>query len=241
MDRLSEHRVFVRFRQWGHFGPETLPLSNLLQGTQMDICACSMVIFGYRTLSSYVGCILGQYIAMKNQVIKFTDIHNQLKILNVCIFILFPFWAYAQNTKPEQTVLEFYQKYMITCDQLFSNVANKNRDGLFCNMDIEKYITKELHKKIIHAYETGTYSDLTGDRNYFTHTQDFDARWASFMSVTEIKVDGNHSVIRLLMNFPKGAGEPLAVCVRLHRESSDWKIYQVDPSLDTDIPDCKDK
>ena len=204
----------------------------------MDICACSIVVSEYQNLSNYVDYILGRHIAMKNQTIKFIDIHNQLKILNIFIFILFPFWAYAQNTKPEQTVLEFYKKYMITCDQLFSNFEIKNRDGLFCNMDIEKYITKGLHKKIAHAYETGTYSDLTGNRNYFTHTQDFDALWAAFMSVTEIKTDGNHSIIRLLMNFPKGAGEPLAVCVRLHREDSNWKIYQVDPPLDTDLPDC---
>lgn len=82
---------------------------------------------------------------------------------------------------------------------------------------------------------------MTGDRNYFTHTQDFDARWACFMSVTEIKADKNNSVFRFLMTFPKGAGEPLAVCVRLHRESIDWKIYQVYRSLYTDLPDFRDK
>jgi glucose-6-phosphate 1-dehydrogenase len=178
---------------------------------------------------------------MRNQSIKFTGIRSEYKILSFCIFTLFPFWAYAQSTTSAQKVLEFYQKYMITCDHVFNNGTEKKRDGLFCNMDIGKYITKELHKKIISAYKSGTYSDLTGDRNYFTHTQDFDARWASFMSVTEIKADRNNSVIRLLINFPKGAGEPLAVCVRLHRESSVWKIYQVDPSLYTDLPDCKDK
>jgi hypothetical protein len=61
------------------------------------------------------------------------------------------------------------------------------------------------------------------------------------MKATEIKSDGNNAVARFLMKFPKGAGEPLAVCVRLHREGRDWKIYQVDPSLDTDLPDCRDR
>ncbi|KAA8388028.1 DUF3828 domain-containing protein [Acetobacter sp. DmW_136] len=205
----------------------------------MDICACSMVILGYQ-ISSREPYILVQHIAMRNQSIKFTGIRNGYKILTLCIFTFFPLWAYAQSTTPAQEVLEFYQKYMINCDHMFSNGVEKNRDGLFCNMNIGKYITKELHNKIISAYNSGTYSNLTGDRNYFTHTQDFDARWASFMSVTEIKADRNNSVIRLLMNFPKGAGEPLAVCVRLHRESSVWKIYQVDPSLYTDLPDCRD-
>lgn len=73
------------------------------------------------------------------------------------------------------------------------------------------------------------------------HAQDFSALWTSGMKATQIKSDGNNAVIRLLMKFPKGAGEPLAVCVRLHREGRDWKIYQVDPSLDTDLPDCRDK
>jgi hypothetical protein len=184
---------------------------------------------------------LGQHIAMRNQAIKSSSIRNGWKILSACIFTIFPLSTYAQSGTPAQEVLKFYQKYITTCDQLFSNETGNNLDGLFCNMDIEKYITKGLHRKIIHAYKSGTYGDLTGDRNYFTHTQDFDARWASFMSATEIKTGRNNSVVRLLMTFPKGAGEPLAVCVRLRREGTDWKIYQVDPSLYTDLPDCKDK
>ncbi len=129
---------------------------------------------------------------------------------------------------------------MITCDHAFSN-GTKKHDDLFCNMDIGNIYYERIAKKIILSYKSRTYSDWTGDRNYFTHTQYFDARWASFMSVTEVNTDRNNSVIRLLMNFPKGAGEPLAVCVRLHRESSVWKIYHVQPSIYTYSPDYKDK
>jgi hypothetical protein len=178
---------------------------------------------------------------MKSHAIKFTDIHNGLKILSSCIVLLFPFWAYAQSTVPEQKVLNFYQKYMTSCGKMFSKNTKNNLSSLFCNMDIEKYITTGLHKKIIHAYKSGTYGDLTGGGDYFTHTQDFDTHWPSSMTAEEIKSDRNNSVIRLLMTFPKGAGGPLAVCVRLRRENTDWKIYQVDPSLYTDLPDCKDK
>jgi hypothetical protein len=199
-----------------------------------------MVAFGYQ-ISSKEPCILGRDTVMKNQAIKSIGIHNGLKILNICIFLLSPFWAYAQSTVPEQKVLRFYKKYMIACDHVFSDDTGSNLSGLFCNMDIEKYITKGLHKKIIHAYKSGTYGDLTGGGNYFTHTQDFDARWASYMTAKEIKSDRHDSVVRLFMNFPKEVGESLAVCVRLHREGNDWKIYQVDTGYDNNLPDCQNK
>lgn len=35
------------FRQRGHSEQEMLQLHNLSKDTQMDICVCSMVIFGY--------------------------------------------------------------------------------------------------------------------------------------------------------------------------------------------------
>jgi hypothetical protein len=178
---------------------------------------------------------------MKNQAIKFIDIHNGLKILSICILVFFPLWAHAQSTKPEEKVLEFYQKYMTACAQQFSEKPDAELDGLFCNMDIKNYVTQELYKKIIHAYKAGVYGDLAGDRDYFTHTQDFSVEWTSGMKATEIEKRPNSSVVRLLMHFPKGAGEPLAVCVRLRRDGSDWKIYQIDPSLYTDLPDCKGK
>ncbi|MEZ7136992.1 DUF3828 domain-containing protein [Komagataeibacter sp. SM21] len=178
---------------------------------------------------------------MKSQAIKFIDIHNQLKMLSVSIFVFFPFWAYAQNGKPEQKVLEFYQKYMTACAQPSMDEPNRELDGLFCNMDIKNYVTSQLYKKIIHAYKTGVYGDLAGDRDYFTHTQDSSVEWTSGMKATKIKENSNNAVVRLFMSFPSGAGDPLAVCVRLHRESSVWKIYQVDSSLYTDLPDCKDK
>ena len=184
---------------------------------------------------------MGQHIAMRKQSIKSSGIRNGLTLLNACILTFFPFHAYAQSSTPAQEVLEFYQKYMTTCDQLFSNETGNNLDGLFCNMDIEKYITKGLHKKIIHAYKSGTYGDLTGGGNYFTHTQDFDTRWASYMTAKEIKSDRHDSVVRLFMNFPKEVGESLAVCVRLHREGNDWKIYQVDTGYDNNLPDCQNK
>ena len=41
---IDETGFLKKGRQRRHFGPETLPLLNLLQGTQMDICACSMVV-----------------------------------------------------------------------------------------------------------------------------------------------------------------------------------------------------
>ncbi|MBO1324826.1 YbjP/YqhG family protein [Acetobacter sp. TBRC 12305] len=178
---------------------------------------------------------------MKKQPIKFTNIHNRLKMLGVCIFVFFPLWVRAQRITPEQKVLEFYQNYMTACAQPFPGKSKVNLDGLFCNMDIKNYVTKTLYKKIIHAYKSGIYGDLTGDRDYFTHTQDFDVQWIAGMKAMETEKSGNNSVIRLLMNFPKGTGEPLAVCIRLQRDGNDWKIYQVDPSLYNDLPDCKDK
>ena len=217
------------------------PLSNLSQDIQLDICVCLMAVSGYQILNRSADCILGQYIAMKSQAIKLIDIHNQLKMLSVCIFVFFPFWAYAQNGKPEQKVLEFYQKYMTACAQPSMDEPNHELDGLFCNMDIKNYITSQLYKKIIHAYKAGVYGDLAGDRDYFTHTQDSSAEWTSGMKATKIKENGDNAIVRLFMSFPPGAGDPLAVCVRLHRESSVWKIYHVDPSLYTDLPDCKDR
>lgn len=207
----------------------------------MDICGCSTVVFEYQTSSSFVDCILGRYIAMKNQAIKFTDIHNGLKILSICAFVFFPLWAHAQSTKPEQKVLDFYKKYMTACAQPFLEQPNLELDGLFCNMDIKSYVTQELYKKIVHAYKAGFYGDLAGDSDYFTHTQDFSVEWTSGMKATEIAQSRNNSVVRLFMRFPKGAGASRAVCVRLQRDGNDWKIYQVDPSLYTDLPDCKGK
>lgn len=92
--------------------PEMSPLSNLSQDIQLDICVCLMAVFGYQILNNCADYILDQRIVMKSQAIKFINIHNQLKILSVCIFVFFPFWAYAQNEKPEQTVLEFYRWYI---------------------------------------------------------------------------------------------------------------------------------
>jgi glucose-6-phosphate 1-dehydrogenase len=178
---------------------------------------------------------------MKNHAIKVTDIRNGFKILGICILVFFPLWAHAQSTKPEKKVLEFYQKYMTACARPFLEQPNLELDGLFCNMDIKNYVTQELYKKIVHAYKAGVYGDLAGDSDYFTHTQDFSVEWTSGMKATEIEKRPNSSVVRLLMHFPKGAGEPLAVCVRLRRDGNDWKIYQVDPSLYTDLPDCKGK
>ena len=78
-------------------------------------------------------------------------------------------------------------------------------------------------------------------RDVYSKSQDFDARWASYMTAKEIKSDRNDSVVRLFMNFPKEVGESLAVCVRLHREGNDWKIYQVDTGYDNNLPDCQNK
>jgi hypothetical protein len=178
---------------------------------------------------------------MKNQAIEFTDIHNALKILSICTFVFFPVWAHAQGTKPEQKVLEFYQKYATACDQQSPEKPDVDPDDLFCNVDIKKYITQGLYKKIVHAYKAGVYGDLAGDRDYFTHTQDFSVQWISGMKATEVEKSQNNSVVRLFMRFPKGAGASRAVCVRLQRDGNDWKIYQVDPSLETNLPDCKGK
>lgn len=199
-----------------------------------------MIVSGYQILNRKT-YILDQYIAMRNQSIKFTGIRNGYKILPFSIFILFPLWANAQSTTPAQEVLEFYQKYMTACAQPFMEKPNLELDGLFCNMDIKNYVTSQIYKKIIHAYKAGVYGDLAGDSDYFTHTQDFSVEWISGMKATEIEKSRNNSVVRLFMSVPQEAGESQAVCVRLQREGNDWKIYQVDPSLDTDLPDCKSK
>ena len=217
-----------------------LPLVKLSQNTYMDICVCPMVVFGYQILNREP-YILSKHIVIRSQSIKFTCIRNGYKILTLCIFTLFPLWAYAQSVKPEQTVLEFYQKYMTACAQPSTDEPNRELDGLFCNMDIKNYVTNHLYKKIIHAYKTGVYGDLAGDSDYFTHTQDFSMKWTSGMKATKIKENSNNAIVRLFMSVPPEAGASQAICVRLQRDGSDWKIYQVDPSLDTDLPDCKSK
>ncbi|MCI2079316.1 MAG: hypothetical protein LKJ71_11145 [Acetobacter peroxydans] len=83
---------------------------------------------------------------MKNQAIKFTDIHNGLKILSICIFVFFPLWAHAQGTKPEQKVLEFYQKYATACDQQSPEKPDVDPDDLFCNVEIKNILRMDYIK-----------------------------------------------------------------------------------------------
>jgi hypothetical protein len=111
-------------------------------------------------------------------------------------------------------------------------------ESLFCGLDINKYTTKKLQEKITAAYNSGKYGDLAGDADYFTHTQDFDAHLTSFMKAKVIKEDRKRAIVRLLVDMTTNFSKPFAVCVRLQREGNNWKIYQVDPSLDNNLPDC---
>jgi hypothetical protein len=198
-----------------------------------------MVILGDQILNNFVGFILAMRTELKKQAIKYTDIHNGLKILICNIFLLFPFSAYAKNATPDKVVLEFYKQYMSTCNQPFDQPPGSISESLFCGLDIDKYITKKLQTKITAAYNSGKYGDLAGDADYFTHTQDFDAHLTSFMKAKVIREDKNRAIVRLLVDLTTDFAKPFAVCVRLQRDGNNWKIYQVDPSLDNNLPDCK--
>ncbi|MCI1439125.1 DUF3828 domain-containing protein [Acetobacter peroxydans] len=197
-----------------------------------------MVALEHQT-SSREPCTLDRHIAVRNQAIKSSGIRYGRTLLNACILTFFPFCTYAQSATPDKIVLEFYTQYMSTCDQPFDRPPGSISESLFFGLDIDKYITKKLQEKITAAYNSGKYGDLAGDADYFTHTQDFDAHLTSSMKAKVIKEDRKRAIVRLLVDLKTNFAKPFAVCVRLQREGNNWKIYQVDPSLDNNLPDCK--
>lgn len=115
-------------------------------------------------------------------------------------------------------------------------------------MDIQKYITKSLYEKIMRSQRAQPIGDLLpdtdpnylGDSDYFTHTQDFAAEWASLISVKKIREDNNKAVVRVFMDSSKKSQDSLAVCVRLQRDKNSWKINLVDLAPENLLPSCKD-
>lgn len=187
---------------------------------------------------------------MPNHTRQFTEIRHGLTLSALILFMaaFFPFWANAQTTTPEQMTLNFYKKYMIQCAKDFGPPSgNINRD-YFCNMDIQKYITKSLYEKIMRSQRAQPIGDLLpdtdpnylGDSDYFTHTQDFAAEWASLISVKKIRGDNNQAVVRVFMDFSKKSQESLSICVRLQRDKNSWKINLVDLAPENLLPSCTD-
>ena len=181
---------------------------------------------------------------MRNKLTKYIVI---VSVLSVFILILFPLSTQAQSTSPDQEVLGFYKKYMIACDEFDNKPKKGTVDDLFCGVDIKRYITEPLLKKLVRSYTSQPTGDLLppwdpnylGDSDYFLHTQDVDAQWSSFMTAKTIHEYKNTSVVRLFMDLPKSSGGPLAICVRVLRDQDRWKIYQVDLATDNDLPTCK--
>lgn len=112
---------------------------------------------------------------MKNQDIKGICLRNYVKILGICILAFFPLRVNAQSKTLDQTVLDFYQKYMIACRQFSQCPTEKDEDAFFCGMDIKKYITKSLFEKIVRSRKAEPSGDLLspsdpnylGDGDYF--------------------------------------------------------------------------
>lgn len=212
----------------------------------MNICAYATAIIACLILNKKT-LYLRWNITMRNKAIKFASICNVLNILNVCVFAFSPLCAYAQSTTPDQEVLSFYKKYMIACDEFDNKPKKGTVDDLFCGVDIKRYITEPLLKKLVRSYTAQPTGELLppwdpnylGDSDYFLHTQDVDAQWSSFMTAKTIHENKSTSVVRLFMDVPKSSGGPLAICVRAQRDQDRWKIYQVDLSTDNDLPNCK--
>lgn len=81
---------------------------------------------------------------MKNQDIKGICLRNYVKILGICILAFFPLRANAQSKTLDQTVLDFYQKYMIACSQFSQGPTEKDEDAFFL-----RYGYKKIYYKII--------------------------------------------------------------------------------------------
>ena len=192
-----------------------------------------------------------RYITMQNHRLQLTGTRHGLKLSALALFIaaFFPFWANAQTTTPEQMTLGFYKKYMVECSKNTESLPRSVNNNYFCGMNIKKYITKSLYEKIMRSYHAQPVGDMLpdsdpnylGDSDYFTHTQDFAAEWASLISVKTIKEDKVKAVVRVFMDFPKNAGESQAICVRLQHAQNGWKIYLVDLALYNPLPDCKEQ
>ncbi|MFT8368287.1 MAG: DUF3828 domain-containing protein [Acetobacter papayae] len=188
---------------------------------------------------------------MQNHRIQLTGTRHGLKLSALALFIaaFFPFWANAQTTTPEQMTLGFYKKYMVECSKNTESLPRSVNNNYFCGMNIKKYITKSLYEKIMRSYHAQPVGDMLsdsdpnylGDSDYFTHTQDFAAEWASLISVKTIKEDKDKAVVRVFMASSGQVSDAQAICVRLQHTKSGWKIYLVDLALYNPLPDCKEQ
>lgn len=188
---------------------------------------------------------------MQNHRVQLTGTRHGLKLSAFILFIavFFPFLANAQTTTPEQMTLGFYKKYMVECSKNAGVLSGSANNDYFCGMNIKKYITKSLYEKIMRSYHAQPVGDMLpdsdpnylGDADYFTHTQDFAAEWAALISVKTIKEDKDKAVVRVFMASSGTASDAQAICVRLQRAQSGWKIYLADLALYNTLPDCKER
>ncbi len=115
---------------------------------------------------------------------------------------------------PEDCIRNFYRWYV-------TNLV-ANRDPMKQRAEIRRYATERLLKEIDKMVKGP--DGLDGD--YFVDAQDFDAAWARNISISDVKIQGDKSTARVLLNGGKGMRKKLFV--RLAMESGSWKVDKVE-------------
>jgi hypothetical protein len=128
--------------------------------------------------------------------------------------------ADEKNATPEDCIRNFYRWYV-------TNLV-ANRDPMKQRAEIRRYATARLLNKI-DKMEKGP-DGLDGD--YFVDAQDFDPLWAKNISISAVKINGDKSNARVVLDGAKGMRKKLVVF--LVKESGSWKVDKVQGSPGTE-------
>ena len=128
--------------------------------------------------------------------------------------------AKAPGATPQDCIPSFYRWYV-------TNLV-ANRDPMKQRAEIKRYATERLLKEI--AKMAKGPDGLDGD--YFVDAQDFDPLWAKNISVSDVKINGDKSSARVLLDGVKGMRKKLTVF--LVKDADIWKVDKVRGSEGTE-------
>jgi len=121
--------------------------------------------------------------------------------------------AKAPGAMPEDCIRNFYRWYV-------TNLV-ANRDPMKQRAEIKRYATERLLKEIDKMVKGP--DGLDGD--YFVDAQDFDPLWAKNISISAVKITGDKSSAKVLLDGAKGMRKKLTVF--LVKDAGTWKVDKV--------------
>lgn len=134
----------------------------------------------------------------------------------VVLFFSLAISAQTANKNPEITIKNFYYWYV-------KEIAKNKFPLAEQPAKMKQFVTVRCYNENKKAYDNNEF-----DADYFIGAQDFDEKWARFVKISKVKINGSKATANVVLSGSFDSKLKL----KLVKEKSVWKIDVIEPIFD---------